>query len=111
MLKFDRITGTLLENYNSTNSPLEDNCVLKITKGANGNLWLATTIGIVKFATGQVGVKDLSDNVYFSVSPNPSEGCFHFLHEGNPDLTYKIYSMDGTFVKDGETTSNTFEVN
>lgn len=110
LLKFDRNTGTILANYNASNSPLPNNSVCQITKDANGKLWLATNIGIVKMDPDLVGIKEYN-NTKFHMYPNPSEGIFNFSYESQAHLTYKIYSINGTLINEGETISNALTVN
>lgn len=72
LLKFNITTGTIVANYNSSNSPLVDNCVSKITKDASGYLWLATTVGVVKMDPSIVGVEELDINNQVKIYPNPT---------------------------------------
>ncbi len=110
LLKFDRNSGTILANYNASNSPLTNNCVTKIVKDVNGNIWMATTIGIVKLDPTLVAVKELTNADAFQIFPNPSEGSFNFTFKTGTNADYKIYSVDGAFIKSGKMTSNKSQV-
>lgn len=93
LLKVDRFTGAVAANYKSTNSPLQDNCVIDIEKDASGNLWLATTIGIVKMNPSAVGMEENSYNASINVYPNPSSGSVNVFIDGNSNLASEKLSF------------------
>jgi ligand-binding sensor domain-containing protein len=111
LLQVNRNTGAVLAKYNSLNSPLTNNSVSRIAKDANGYLWMATSIGIVKMNPALVGVEENYTNNKLSIYPNPSEGKYHISMDDQTDLSYEIYAMDGKLVKEGKLTSINSELN
>jgi hypothetical protein len=111
LLEVNRNTGALLAKYNSSNSPLADNCISKITKDANGYLWMSSSIGIVKMDPTLVGVEENYANIKISIYPNPSEGRYHISMKDQTDLSYEIYALDGKLIKAGKLMSNNSEIN
>lgn len=107
LLKFDRTTSTVLANYNSTNSPLGDNCVSRIAKDASGNLWLATNIGIVKMVPSQVGAVEDLVNYPIHVYPNPCSEKFSIVQPEHVELNnYSIADIDGREIAKGKITEH-----
>jgi ligand-binding sensor domain-containing protein len=100
LLNINLSNGSIVQNFNSTNSPLEDNCVNKIQKDSNGNLWMATTIGVVKMNPAMVGVEKMNEKSNIIVSPNPSTGNYKL--EYDKKFSYRVYSIDGSLILDGD---------
>jgi ligand-binding sensor domain-containing protein len=93
-IKYNRITGKIEENFNSSNSPLEDNCVTDIVKDSNGDFWLATTIGVVKLSTNSASVSELKDNKNIQIYPNPSNGKVNISLSNNAISPERIDVID-----------------
>ena len=106
LLKFDRTTSSVLVNYNSTNSPLQDNCVVSIAKDASGNLWMGTTIGVVKMNPSQVGAVNELDNYPIRVYPNPCVEKIVIAQPETMELTrYAVLDMYGREITNGTLTT------
>jgi ligand-binding sensor domain-containing protein len=104
LLKVDRATATVLANYNSLNSPLADNCVVGIKKDASGNLWLATTIGVVKMNPALVGVEENKSAITLNMFPNPSSDVLNVELAGNADnqvVSYHVMNIAGSVIASG----------
>jgi len=110
-LKFNMNTGQVITNFNSTNSPLGDNCVSRIAKDADGYLWLSTNIGIVKMDPAIVGVEVLNSNNRYILYGNPSDGIFNFLSDCKTKVKYGVYSLEGKLISLGTNTTGIFQVN
>ncbi|MFI5203867.1 MAG: T9SS type A sorting domain-containing protein, partial [Flavobacteriales bacterium] len=98
LLKIDKSTMTILVNYNSTNSPLDDNCVSDIERAANGDLWLATTIGVVKMVPSQVGISEI-EPFRFSVYPNPANETLYVNFSEQFDGTIDVLDLTGKLLQ------------
>lgn len=99
LVKFNKNTATVVENFNSLNSPLEDNCVTKITKDANGIIWLSTTIGVVKMDPAIVGVEENASPYMFSIYPNPVVDQLNIEFSDYNDVTLELLSSDGRLLQ------------
>jgi ligand-binding sensor domain-containing protein len=99
-LKFNRKTGAVIANYKDDNSPLQENGVYDIAKDNSGNLWLASTVGVVKmsFATG---IEDKTAEAVVNVYPNlSSNGMYNLEARENTRVSYKVFSIDGALIRD-----------
>jgi hypothetical protein len=111
LLKFNKSNGAIVENFNTTNSPLPTNGVIKIAKDANGNIWLAATIGIVKMEPAVVGINEIKGSNTATVSPNPSNGIFNFSFGNKVDVAYKLFSFNGSVIRTGKINTGNFRLN
>ncbi|WP_020538230.1 T9SS type A sorting domain-containing protein [Lewinella cohaerens] len=65
---YDGITFT---SYLSFESDLPTNNIRQMKAAANGDLWMATSVGLVQLATGPNSVKEIQ-TLNFGISPNPT---------------------------------------
>ncbi len=93
-LKYQISTGNIVANYNSDNSPLGDNCVGGIAKDADGILWLATNIGLVKFDQTIIeGIENSNELNQIDLFPNPTNGILN-IHSEDQNIEFLIQVSD-----------------
>ncbi|MPM06131.1 hypothetical protein SDC9_52427 [bioreactor metagenome] len=110
LIKFNMSSETIIEVYDETNSPLTHGCLNAISKDASGNLWLATSIGIIKMNPSQTGINTLNQSEVISTFPNPSTGIFNLKFSESKNYTYKVYSDEGVLVATGKGFDSDFDV-
>lgn len=100
-VKFNRKTAQVVANYKTGNSPLETNGVTGITKDQSGNIWLSSSVGVVKMSFGTTGLNDNSVEPSVSLYPNPSNnGIYHITSTTHAAVNYKVYTIDGALISD-----------
>ncbi len=101
-IKYNRTTGTIVAIYDDSNSPLEANGVIAVKKDIQGNLWLATTVGVVKMdPTAVVGMEEATGrSPGLRVYPNPADGAVTLLTTGLPsgNVSVRITDITGQVV-------------
>jgi ligand-binding sensor domain-containing protein len=110
LLKLDRLTLTLLANYNSANSPLADNDVTGIVKDTKGKIWLSTRTGVVKMDLTGAGIDDEVIGQAINISPNPSQDIFDLSFQTAGKHKYKVSTIEGKSILSGEITSDFVQI-
>jgi ligand-binding sensor domain-containing protein len=103
LLKFNRNTSAIVANYNSSNSPLEDDCVMEITKDANGYFWMATSIGVVKMDPALLGVNEQDNDCIMNVFPNPATNNVNVVSSQGSEIV--ITDAEGKVLKELKTST------
>ena len=97
-IKYNRITGTIAAIYDDSNSPLEANGVSAVKKDAQGNLWLACTVGVVKMNPSEVvGMEEEAPTTTgLHLFPNPTADAVTLLTTGLRSGSVDVRITDAT---------------